>query len=278
MSGFVASLFVAAALITGAGVLVVKARNEARARVANQAAHVVALRTSQLSSELQLLIENVALYSHSSDGIIAFANTGPARLDLITYAASEALNQLQDDETPKAGQASILNGAGGNLLQSSPNVSLGIDDQYGALPTHLTGFQDPDSASSPSVVSSLGPTSAGGGMAPLNLFALIRTAVGRPKKWLLLTIPGNDLLGVYDERAHTQTLLGGGEPGQALSVSIRGGSAPPIAARSPLDKLVTRSDRQSGEVELDGHIWAYELLPATLGDSSYPWSFIASRT
>jgi diguanylate cyclase (GGDEF)-like protein len=275
MSRCIAALFVATALVAGAGVIVVKSRNEARARVARQAAHLVALRDNRLLGEVRLLVHSAALYSQSSDGIIAFANAGPRRSERVVDAAREALDQLRDGKTAKAGEASIRNSAGQSVLESSPSARVSVNDLHRGLPAKLTGFRDLALVSTLSVVSLQQPASTPGGMAPLYLFAPIRTAVGRPSMWLSLTIPADDLIGPYQRLAHTQTLVVGGDSGQPLPAGRRGGSA---VVRSQLDKLVSQSDRRSGEVELDGHIWAYEMLPTNLGQASYPWSFVASRT
>jgi len=273
MSRCIAALFFAAALIAGAGVLVVKARDQARARVSRRAAHLVALRERRLFGEVGRLVQSAALYSQSSDGIIAFANAGPTKSAPVMHAAHQALNQLRDVGVETGAQVSIRTSADQSVLKSSPNVGLGVGGLHGRLPRSLTGFRDLASVTSSSVVS-LAPTSTGGAMAPLHLFAPIRTAVGRPSLWLSLTIPADDLIGVYEPLAHTQTLLGD-DIGQPPSSSIRSGTA---VVRSQLDKLVAQSGRQSGAVVLDGHIWAYEMLPTDPGDTSYPWSFIASRT
>jgi diguanylate cyclase (GGDEF)-like protein len=275
MSRCIAALFVATALVAGAGVIVVKSRNEARARVARQAAHLVALRDNRLLGEVRLLVHSAALYSQSSDGIIAFANAGPRSSERVVDAAREALDQLRDGNTAKAGEASIRNSAGQSVLESSPSARVSVKDLHRGLPANLTGFRDLALVSTLSVVSLQQPASTPGGMAPLYLFAPIRTAVGRPSMWLSLTIPAEDLIGPYQPLAHTQTLVVGGDSDQPLPAGNRGGSA---VVRSQLDKLVSQSDRRSGEVELDGHIWAYEMLPTNLGQASYPWSFVASRT
>jgi diguanylate cyclase (GGDEF)-like protein len=275
MSRCIAALFVAAALVAGAVVIVVKGRNEARARVASQAAHLVGQRENQLLGEVRLLVHSAALYSQSSDGMIAFANAGPRRSDRVVEAAREALGQLRYGRTAKAGEASIRNSAGQSILESSPSTRVRINDLHGGLPANLMGFRDLASVSSSSVVSLQQPTSAPAGMAPLYLFAPIRTAIGRPGMWLSLTIPADDLIGVYEPLARTQTLVVDGDSGQPLSARNRGGSA---GVRSQLDKLIAQSNRKSGEVELAGHIWAYEMLPTNPAGTSYPWSFIASRT
>jgi diguanylate cyclase (GGDEF)-like protein len=274
MSRCIALLFVAAALVVGAGVLVVSGRSQARTRAEGQATHVVALRANRLFSEVQRLVESTALYSHSSDGIVAFVDAGPTKSALVTHAAHEALNQLSGGENTKAGAASIRNAAGQIVLQSAPSVGPGVADLHRGLPRRLTGFRDLASVSTSSVVS-LGPATAGVETAPLYLFAPIRTAVGRPSMWLSLTIPAEDLFGVDDRRADTQTVLGASNLDQPLSAGSHDASA---VVRSQLDTLIARSDRQSGEVELDGHVWAYRMLPTNPGGTSYPWSFIASRT
>jgi diguanylate cyclase (GGDEF)-like protein len=274
MSRCIASLFVAVAIVTGAGVLVLRGRDQDRARIDRQTAHLVALRANRLFGEVRHLVQSVALYSNSSDGLIAFANAGPARSAQVVYAAREALNQIRDVQTMKVAEASIRNSAGRSVLQSSPKVGLGVDALHRALPRNLTGFRDLASVSSSSVVS-VGSTGTGGGMAPFHLFAPIRTVVGRPAMWLSLTIPADELIGVLKAGTDTQTLFGGSDLDQPLPAGSRDRSA---VVRLQLDKLVARSDRQSGEVELDGHIWAYQMLPTKLGETSYPWLFIASRT
>jgi diguanylate cyclase (GGDEF)-like protein len=93
-----------------------------------------------------------------------------------------------------------------------------------------------------------------------------------------LTIPAAGLLGADDQRARTQTLLGGGQLDAPMSPASRAGAAVSVTESSRLGSLIADSARQSGEIELDGQMWAYESLPSTLGSGSYPWSFIASKT
>jgi diguanylate cyclase (GGDEF)-like protein len=274
MSRCIAALFVAVALVTGAGALVVRSRDQARTRVASQAAHLVALRANRFFDQVGTLVQSVALYSHSSDGILAFANAGPTKSYEVMHAAHEALNQLRAVGAMKDAQTSIRNAEGAIVLQSSSTVAPGGDDLHGALPRNLTGFRYLATVSSSSVVS-LAPTGTARGMPPFHLFAPINTAIGRPSMWLSLTIPADDLTGVYDAQAHTQTLLGDWDSGQPSAAGSRGGST---VVRAQLDKLVARSDRQTGEVALGGHIWAYQMLPTNPAGISYPWTFIASRT
>ena len=271
MSRCIAALFVAVALVTGAGVLVVSGRNQARTTVARQAAHLVAVRANRFFGQVGILVQSVALYSHSSDGILAFASTGPTKSDGVMHATHEALDQLRAVGAMKDAQVSIRNAEGAVVLRGSSTVAPGVDDLHGALPRNLTGFRDLATVSSASVVS-LAPTGTAGGIAPFHLFAPINTAIGRPSMWLSLTIPADDLTGVYDAQAQTQTLLGELDSGQPPAA---GGSA---LVRAQLDRLVARSDHESGEVALGGHIWAYQMLPTNPAGISYPWSFIASRT
>ncbi len=271
----VIALFLAIGLLAGAGVLVVADRNAARGRIAARASQLVAQRADELTSALQVIVERAALYSYSSDGIIAYAAVG-APPDVVRQAAREALDDLRRVQGADIGYAVISDGADRQLLQSPSSGGVGGPPAQGALPISLTGFRDVSSSSTSTV--SVGMASGGAGGSSLTFSAAIRTAPRRPSRLLSFTIPVSELVGADYDRAHTQTLLGGGEFDAAMSPASLGAGAVSVTESARLAELIAGGNRQAGEIELDGHIWAYESLPATLGSGGYPWSFIASAT
>ncbi|MGA2925761.1 MAG: diguanylate cyclase [Solirubrobacteraceae bacterium] len=272
----VIALFLALGLLAGAGVLVVADRNAARGRIAARAAQLVAQRAGELTSALQVVVERVALYSYSSDGIIVYADEGRAPPDVVGEAARAALDDLRRVQGAEVGYAVISDGADRVLLQSGSDGGVGGPRAQGTLPTGLTGFRDVSSSSTSTVSVGMASGNAAGSL--LTFSATIRTAPGRRGRLLSFTIPVRELIGADDDRARTQTLLGGGEVDAAMSPASRGAGAVSVTEGSRLAELIANGNRQAAEIELDGHIWAYESLPSTLGSGGYPWSFIASRT